>query len=193
VLAQREAAIISAVPGTTRDLIEAPTSIGGLPYLLIDTAGLRDSGDEVESIGVERAQASVASADLVLWLGDPADAPDRERTIRVQSKCDLESPADPGADVRVSAVTGQGIEALVSAMTEHSLALLPAEGEVGANARQREAIESAAAHLRQTGTADMLIAAEGLRQARIELDRVTGRAGVEDMLDALFGRFCIGK
>ncbi|HEX8623587.1 MAG TPA: tRNA uridine-5-carboxymethylaminomethyl(34) synthesis GTPase MnmE [Allosphingosinicella sp.] len=192
-LAQREAAITSAVPGTTRDLIEAPTSIAGIAYLLIDTAGLRDSGDEVETIGVERARASVATADLILWLGASPDAPDPKRTIRVQSKCDLEGAADPGADVQVSAATGEGIETLVSAMAERSLALLPAEGEVAANARQREAIANAAAHLRDARAPDMLIAAEALRQARVELDRVTGRAGVEDMLDMLFGRFCIGK
>lgn len=193
VLVQREAAITSAVPGTTRDLIEAPVSIAGTPYLLTDTAGLRESADEVETIGVERARASLAAADLILWLGDPRDSPDPQRTIRVQSKSDLESATNPGSDVRVSAVTGEGIDSLLSAMTERSLALLPAEGEVAANARQREAIANAAAHLREVRAADMLIAAEGLRQARIELDRVTGRAGVEDMLDALFGRFCIGK
>ena len=193
VLAQREAAITSAVPGTTRDLIEAPLSIAGIPYLLIDTAGLRDGADEVETIGVERARASVAAADLILWLGDPADSPDPRRTIRVGSKCDLDSVADPGSDVRVSAVTGEGIDTLLSAMARRASALLPAEGEVGANARQREAIANAAAHLRESRAPDMLIAAEGLRQARMELDRVTGRAGVEDMLDTLFGRFCIGK
>jgi tRNA modification GTPase len=192
-LAQREAAITSAVPGTTRDLVEAPVAIAGIPYLLIDTAGLRDSADEVETIGVERARASVASADLILWLGDPGEAPDPKRTIRVQSKCDLKGAADPGADLRVSALTGEGLEALVSAMAERSLALLPAEGEIAANARQREAIANAAVHLREARATDMLIAAEGLRQARTELDRVTGRAGVEDMLDLLFGRFCIGK
>lgn len=192
-LTQREAAITSAVPGTTRDLIEAPVSIAGIPYLMIDTAGLRDSADEVETIGVERARASVAAADLVLWLGPSEDSPDPKRTIRVQSKCDLAGTADPGADVRVSAVTAEGIDALLSAMAERALASLPAESEVGANARQREALANAAAHLREARTTDMLIAAEGLRRARTELDRVTGRAGVEDMLDTLFGRFCIGK
>ncbi|HEX8571975.1 MAG TPA: tRNA uridine-5-carboxymethylaminomethyl(34) synthesis GTPase MnmE [Allosphingosinicella sp.] len=193
VLAQREAAITSALPGTTRDLIEAPVSIAGMPYLLVDTAGLRESADEVELIGVERARASVAAADLILWLGDSADAPDPGRTIRVQSKCDLAGAADPGSDVRVSAVTGEGVGALLSVMAKRALALLPAEGEAGANARQREAIANAAADLREAQSAEMLIAAEALRQARLELDRVTGRAGVEDMLDALFGRFCIGK
>jgi tRNA modification GTPase len=192
-LVQREAAITSAIPGTTRDLIEVPVSIAGIPYLLVDTAGLRDGADEVETIGVERARASVAAADLILWLGNPTDAPQQPRSIRVQSKCDLDRAADAGADVRVSAVTGEGIDSLLSAMAERASSLLPAEGEVGANARQREAIAKAAAHLREAKAADMLIAAEGLRQARIELDRVTGRAGVEDMLNALFGQFCIGK
>ncbi|HEU0135547.1 MAG TPA: tRNA uridine-5-carboxymethylaminomethyl(34) synthesis GTPase MnmE, partial [Allosphingosinicella sp.] len=74
-LAQRDAALTSAVPGTTRDVIEAPTAIGGRPFLLIDTAGLRESEDEVESAGIERARASLASADLILWLGDPLEAP----------------------------------------------------------------------------------------------------------------------
>ncbi len=78
-LSGRQAAIISAVAGTTRDLVEAPTAIGGTPFLLVDTAGLRDSGDEVEAMGIERARASLDSADLILWLGDPAHCPDRSR------------------------------------------------------------------------------------------------------------------
>jgi tRNA modification GTPase len=192
VLAQREAAITSAVPGTTRDLIEAPTAIDGLPYLLIDTAGLREGAGEIERIGVERGRASVATADLVLWLGEPADAPDRDRTILVQSKCDL-TGTRRDADVQVSALTGEGIRQLIAAMAERIRTLLPREGEVAANARQREAITLTLSHLREASAADMLLAAEALRQARVELDRVTGRAGVEDMLDMLFGRFCIGK
>lgn len=192
VLVKREAAITSAAPGTTRDLIEAPVALGGMPYLLIDTAGLRDSADEVEAIGVERGRASLASADLVLWLGEPSDAPDPGRTILVKSKCDLPGP-EREAQVRVSALTGEGVQDLVAAMAARARKLLPAEGDVAANARQRDALGHALRHLREAGMADMLIAAEALRQARVELDRVTGRAGVEDMLDMLFGRFCIGK
>ncbi|HEX8466398.1 MAG TPA: tRNA uridine-5-carboxymethylaminomethyl(34) synthesis GTPase MnmE [Allosphingosinicella sp.] len=191
-LVQREAAITSAVPGTTRDLIEAPASIGGLPYLLIDTAGLRDAAEEVEAIGVERGRASLAAADLVLWLGEPADSPDRNRTILVQSKGDL-SAESRDCDVRVSALTGEGIQELIAAMAARARTLLPAEGDVAANGRQRDSIGRALEHLRGACAADMIIAAESLRQARVELDAVTGRAGVEDMLDTLFGRFCIGK
>ncbi|HYW16031.1 MAG TPA: tRNA uridine-5-carboxymethylaminomethyl(34) synthesis GTPase MnmE [Allosphingosinicella sp.] len=192
ILVQREAAITSAVPGTTRDLIEAPTAIGGVPFLFIDTAGIRESPDEVEAIGVARGLESLGSADLILWLGDPADAPNGGRTLLVQSKCDLEAP-DRAADVRVSAVTGAGIRQLVAALIARAGTLLPAEQDFALNARQREAIGQAREQLRETGGSDMLIAAEALRQARAELDRVTGRAGVEDMLDMLFGRFCIGK
>jgi tRNA modification GTPase len=191
-LVQREAAITSAVPGTTRDLIEAPTAIGGVPYLLIDTAGLRESAEEIERIGVERGRASLATADLVLWLGEPADAPDRDRTILVESKCDLPGQSRD-AGLRVSALTGEGLQQLIAAMAERTRTLLPQEGDVAANARQRGAVGLALRHLREAGAADMLIAAEALRQARVELDRITGRAGVEDMLDTLFGRFCIGK
>ena len=191
-LVQREAAITSAVPGTTRDLIEAPTAIGGMPFLLIDTAGLRDDSDEVERIGVARARASLAAADLVLWLGDPKQAPPGPPTILVRSKCDL-AGSDRGAGLRVSSLTGEGLDELTAALADRGAGLLPGETEVAANARQREALRRALAHLGGARMDDMLVAAEELRHARVELDRITGRAGVEDMLDALFGRFCIGK
>ena len=192
-LAGRQAAITSAIAGTTRDLVEAPTAIGGTPFLLVDTAGLRDSGDEVEAIGVERARASMDAADLILWLGDPAEAPDRARAVLVQSKLDLE-PAVREADVRVSAETGEGMDAMIALLIARARNLLPGEGEVALNARHRAAISLAAEQLREAlGSHDLLIAAECLRQARVALDRVTGRAGVENMLDALFGSFCIGK
>jgi tRNA modification GTPase len=192
-LSGREAAITSELPGTTRDLVEAPTAIGGTPFLLVDTAGLRDSRDAIETIGVERALAVLASADLILWLGDPTEAPDPARSIRVHAKADI-VPPDGRADVAVSAKTGQGLDDLVARLTERAQTLLPAEDEVALNARHREALKAALEWIREAGSAsDLLIAAEALRQARLALDRVTGRAGVEDMLDALFGRFCIGK
>jgi tRNA modification GTPase len=192
-LAGRQAAITSAIAGTTRDLVEAPTAIGGMPFLLVDTAGLRDSADEVEAIGVDRARSSVEAADLILWLGGPDQAPDRARTILIQSKSDLE-PEQREADIRVSAETGEGMEGLIALLINRARDLLPGEGEVALNARHRAAITAALGQLREAqGTQDPLIAAECLRQARVALHRVTGRAGVEDMLDALFGRFCIGK
>jgi tRNA modification GTPase len=188
---RREAAIISSSPGTTRDLIEAPVAIGGVPFLLIDTAGIREASDEVESIGVARARDSVARADLILWLGEPGDAP--TDAIRVHPKSDIGAPVG-AADISVSSKTGEGLDALTRLLIQHSAALLPGEGEVAINGRHRVAIEEARAALREGGGAiDLLIVAESFRRARGALDRITGKAGVEDMLDALFGRFCIGK
>lgn len=189
-LASRDAAIISANPGTTRDLVEAPTAIGGVPFLLIDTAGLRESEDPVESIGIGRARASVAAADVVLWLGAPADAPDR--ALVVHAKADLGPAPDP-ADVSVSVMTDEGLEALTRLLMERAAALLPTPGEVALHARHWDALQEACEALTEVEPSDPLIAGECLRWARAALDKVTGRAGVEDMLDALFGRFCIGK
>jgi tRNA modification GTPase len=194
-LAGRRAAITSAIAGTTRDVVEAPTSIGGAPFLLIDTAGLRESGDEVEAIGVERARANLDAADVILWLGDPQLCPHRYRAITVRSMADLHAhPPGAGVDISVSAETGEGMKRLVQLLIDRSRSLLPREGEVAINARHRAAISACLTYLREAqAVPDLIIASEALRQARVELDRVTGRAGVEDMLDALFGCFCIGK
>jgi tRNA modification GTPase len=190
VLAQREAAITSAIPGTTRDLIEVPVAIGGTPFVLVDTAGLRDSDQEVEAMGIERARATAKAADILLWLGAPGEAPDG--ALRVHPKADL-GPPEAEVDVTVSAMTGEGMESLVRLLLDRAAALLPTEREVALNARHRAAIAEAVEALEDAASADLLIAAEALRGARVALDRVTGRAGVEAMLDALFGRFCIGK
>jgi tRNA modification GTPase len=189
-LAGRDAAITSAIPGTTRDLVEAPTAIGGVPFLLIDSAGLRESADPIEAIGIARAQAAVAAADIVLWLGDARDAP--KRALLVHAKADLGAP--PGrADVSVSVMTGEGVDSLTRLLIQHSGSLLPVAGEVALHERHWTALKVAYEALTEVVAADPLVAAECLRWARDALDRVTGKAGVEDMLDALFGRFCIGK
>ena len=194
-LAGRRAAITSAIAGTTRDRVEAPTAIGGQPFLLIDTAGLREGQDEIEAEGIQLAHASLAAADLILWLGQPADCPDPARSIIVQSKIDLTGDAlEPGAEVGVSCETGEGMDRLVALLIERARSLLPQEGEVAINGRHRAALWEALQHLEDAGGADdLIVVSEALRLARVELDRVTGRAGVEDMLDALFGSFCIGK
>jgi tRNA modification GTPase len=194
VLAGRDAAIISALPGTTRDLVEAPTAIGGMPFLLVDTAGLRDGADEVERIGVDRARQCLAAADLILWLGEAEACPDPERSILVASKTDLRTGPDSTAGANVSAVTGQGIDRLLRLIAERAAALLPREGDVAINRRHREAIAAAHTELcAAQGQGDFLLLAESLRRARLQLDRVTGRSGVEGMLDTLFARLCIGK
>lgn len=194
-LSGREAAITSSIAGTTRDLIEAPTALEGIPFLLIDTAGLRQSADPIEAVGVARAQAALACADLILWLGDPEDCPLIERAIVVRSMADLEAtPVDPCVAVSVSAKTGEGIAELMALIGARARRMLPVDGEVALNARHRGALRECRDVLREArDSSDFVIASEALRQARSALDAVTGRAGVEQMLDALFGRFCIGK
>jgi tRNA modification GTPase len=190
-LAQRDAAITSALPGTTRDLIEVPVSLGGMPFLLIDTAGLRDGADEIEAIGIDRARATAAAADILLWLGPAGQAPDG--AILVHPKADLGGPRGD-AEVSLSTVTGAGLDVLVAILLARAASLLPVERDVALNARHRAALAEAERALDEVSALpDLLLVAEGLRRARITLDRITGRAGVEDMLDALFGRFCIGK
>jgi tRNA modification GTPase len=189
-LAGREAAIVTAIPGTTRDLVEAPVAIGGIPFLLTDTAGLRDTADAVETIGIARARAALTGADIVLWLGPPEEAP--ASAVLVHAKADL-GPAATQAQLATSTLSGEGLDALAGVLLARAGALLPVAGEVALNARHRAAIAEAAKALDEATSPDLVIAAEALRAARAALDRVTGKAGVEDMLDALFGRFCIGK
>lgn len=190
-LAGRDVAITSNIPGTTRDVIEAPVALSGTPLVLVDTAGLRAGTDEIEAIGIGRAEAALAGADLVLWLGAPDSAP--ERALRVQSKVDLARP-DGRYEIAVSAVTGAGMDALAERIVSRARALLPLEGEVALHRRHRVLLEEAVEFLGAIEPErDPLVIAELLRGARGLLDRLTGRAGVEDVLDALFARFCIGK
>ena len=133
-------------------------------------------------------------ADIILWLGDPAEAPADPRTLLLLPKSDLPRRSALSTGLAVSARTGEGIGRLVDALRERAASLLPKEGDTVLNARPRIALGQAQELLRcATEEIDPLIAAELVREVRAILDRITGRAGVEDMLDALFGRFCIGK
>lgn len=194
-LAGRDAAITSDIPGTTRDVLEAPVSIGGIPFLFADTAGLRPTEDAIETIGVERAEAELSRADIILWLGAAEEAPTKTSVILIEPKADvLPASARGGELLRISAVTGQGMKDLADVLAARSRDLLPAEDDVPLNRRHREAIAELNHWLRQAAAVeDLLIVAEHLRLARSSLDRITGRSGVEQMLDALFGTFCIGK
>jgi tRNA modification GTPase len=189
-LADREAAIVTPIAGTTRDRIEAPIALDGVPLLLIDTAGLRDDAeDAVESIGIDRSRAALAEADLVLWLGAPEDCP--QGALQIAAKADL---GVTGTGLPVSATTGDGLEALKSAILAQARTLLPSSDRIALNARHRALLGEVRTDLHHAvSESDLLIAAEHLRNARNNLDRITGRAGVEDMLDALFGQFCVGK
>jgi tRNA modification GTPase len=190
-----ERAIVTDIPGTTRDHIEVPLSISGLPIRLTDTAGLRNSGELVEQLGVDRARSIIELADVLVWLGDPKEVPSHPRPILVHPRCDLlDRRAAPAGSIAVSSRTGEGLQRLLEAIASEARTFLPAEGELVFNRRQAGVIEEVEEALRHAATAgDLVMLAESLRSSRLALDRLTGRAGVEDVLDALFGRFCLGK
>ena len=192
-LAQSDKAIVTDIAGTTRDVIEVPLAVDGVPLLLVDTAGLRQGVDAVEAIGVGRAEAQLRQADVLLWLGAPGDVPAGDRIIRVHSQADRpERGGAPAGSMAVSAVTGQGLGELTRRIVSEAQQVLPAEGAVALNRRQAAEMGEARQALELSGT-DLVTMAEALRVARAAFDRLSGQAGVEDMLDALFGRFCLGK
>ena len=188
-------AIVTDIPGTTRDHVEVPIALAGVPVRLTDTAGLRESGELVEQMGVERARRLVELADILIWLGEPGHSPAHANLIRVHSRTDLPGrDRAPDGTIAVSAKTGSGLRELSNAIEATARNLLPAEGELAFNRRQSACILDTERFLREAQDAgDLVLVAESLRQARGAFDRLTGRAGVEDLLDELFGRFCLGK
>jgi tRNA modification GTPase len=203
-LAQRELAIVSPVAGTTRDVIETPLALDGIAMRFSDTAGIRSEGaDVIEAIGIDRAKAAVEGADILLWLGAPKEAPQHPRAILIAAQADRwsgDAAAEAEAarcDLVLSATTGEGMDRLHRYIVDMARTLLPREGEAALRERQRVALAEARDWLTiEVGSRearDLILLAERLRLAATALDRITGRAGVEDMLDALFGRFCIGK
>lgn len=191
----QERAIVTDIPGTTRDHIEVPIALGGVPILLTDTAGLRNSDEEVERIGIERARSLVEGADVLIWLGDSAESPDHPRRILVYPRADLpERDSAPPGSLAVSSVTGTGLKTLLEQAGKLALSLLPGEGAIALNRRQAAHIGEAWEALRAAALAeDFVLVAEDIRAARTAFDRLTGRAGMEAVLDVLFGRFCLGK
>ncbi|WP_150292126.1 tRNA uridine-5-carboxymethylaminomethyl(34) synthesis GTPase MnmE [Sphingobium estronivorans] len=192
-LVGRDAAIVSDIAGTTRDRIEVPAALNGIAFLFTDTAGLRaDAGDAIEAIGMDRARLALEAADIVIWLGEAGDMP-RDDALLVAAQCDRRTE-DRRPGLHLSALTGEGMEALVKALLEHAARLLPGEGDYALHHRQREGVAQLYRHMLAAAQArDLLIVAEELRQARNAIDALTGQASTEDMLDRLFAGFCIGK
>src|SRR5206468_10819617 len=144
-IAGAERAIVTDIPGTTRDHIELPLSLGGVPILLTDTAGLRDTQDQVEAIGVARAAALVEAADVLVWLGEPGAAPGHSRLIQVHPKADLPGRGSPPAgSTPLSSVTGEGVSAVLERIGQLAATLLPGEGAIALNRRQAERVGEAA-------------------------------------------------
>jgi tRNA modification GTPase len=203
-LAGRDVAIVTAVPGTTRDVIEVALDLEGLPVMLLDTAGIRETDDPIEREGVARAVARAETADIRLLLVDAPSAiePPRagsDRTITVLSKADLwPSVRLPDGCLAVSATTGAGLDTLLATLLWTARDLLPGEDAVlVTRSRHRAALMDAEAALTRAlmlgGSADLGLLAEELRLAARAIGRVTGAFGVEDILDRVFATFCIGK
>ena len=193
-LVESEAAIATPIPGTTRDVLTRPVALEGIPFLFADTAGLHDAVDDVvEAIGIERALEALDRADLVLWLGPEGQGP--------QGAWDIASQVDRSDSLvkrnprhRISAVTGLGLDNLRADLIATARVALPKPSDVALNERQHRLLQKAARALGEARNEhDLLLVAEALRVARLAFDALVGRATTEDMLDSLFGRFCIGK
>jgi tRNA modification GTPase len=200
-LCRRDVAIVSPVPGTTRDVIEVRLDLSGIPVTLQDLAGLRETSDPVEVEGVRRAQDRVASADIVLQVVAPPydvlptlDVWVGARVIKVASKSDLGIPSPEGM-VRVSSLTGEGCDHLVAMLGEVAQSLAGI-GETPSltRARHRAAVNAAAGHLHAAlDVSGVELRGEELRLALRSLGRILGSVGVEELLDSVFSQFCIGK
>lgn len=187
--------IVTDIPGTTRDHIEVPVSLGGVPLRLTDTAGLRDTDDRIEAIGIERASRLVGEADVLVWLGAVEAAPSHPKLIAIRPKADLlDGEGAFEGVVPVSSKTLAGIPELLGRIEALARSVLPGEDSLSLNRRQAAHVGEAAQALNDAAAStDLVLVAEQLRLARAAFDRLTGRAGVEAVLDALFGRFCLGK
>ena len=218
-LAGYDAAIVTATPGTTRDVLRERIEIDGLPLHIIDTAGLRDSPDEIEAEGIRRAQREIALADRVLFVVDASDEeamtgldadlaalPTQVPCTVVLNKIDRVSAApgaeDPGASgpvrIRLSATTGVGLE-LLREHLKNCVGFHPSEGgAMSARTRHLDALRRARAHVEEAHRllverhAGELVAQE-LTDAQRELGEITGEVTSEDLLGRIFGSFCIGK
>lgn len=200
-LARRDVAIVSPIAGTTRDVIEVHCDLGGLPVIIVDTAGLRDSGDLVEQEGVSRARARVQDADLVLWLvppeGDGSAPPQARRILRVGTKVDV-NRVRSDCDLMIAAATGEGLPELIARLEAEASALMGQGDAIVTRERHRKALERAHAALDRARAmlvthGPLELAAEEVRLAARAIGEITGRVDVEDMLDRLFSSFCIGK
>ena len=206
-LASRDVAIVSDRPGTTRDLIEVRLDLKGYPVLVIDSAGIRESGDEIEREGIRRTLAQAERADLVLWLGsaiEPETRPSAEilkmdrPLIEITTQIDrVDNPRPVG--VALSAKTGLGIDLLIDEITSRIETDLnrSTSSAVLTRARHRAAVEEALDFIDRAlgagqGTGAELIA-EDIRLAARAIGKMTGNVSVDEILDQLFSSFCIGK
>ena len=204
----RDRAIVSLIPGTTRDTVEAELVVRGIPLHLVDTAGIRASEDTVEADGMARAKDAIAVAELVLWLTDASSPetqvpwpgwPHRGTVLQVENKCDLARTQSCGEmPIRISVLTGEGLEALADAIETAVLGRRGGTtGTVAVSARHAALLDRVRAKLAEAlpflETSAWELAAIPLHDALDALGEITGRAVAPDLLDTIFHRFCIGK
>lgn len=206
-IARREAAIVSPYAGTTRDVIEVHLDLGGYPVVLLDTAGIREASDPVEQEGVRRARTRAEEADLVLWVSDATEGgadrtPDFSAEVwEVWNKVDIarerEGATAAEKALQISAGTGEGVDNLIGAIGQFAADYFGAvEAGLVTRLRQRTLLEEAVAALDRAASGSARgeeLVAEELRIAATALGRLLGRVDVEDILDAIFRDFCIGK
>jgi tRNA modification GTPase len=211
-LARRDVAIVTALPGTTRDVLEVHLELAGYPVTLLDTAGLREAVDLIEEEGIRRARSRAEHADVRLIMFDGAAWPELDRgtlamidqaAVIVVNKCDLTilpNSIEIGgrAALPVSCLTGDGVAALLEALAGRASGLLASGAEpLLTRARHRAALQGAAEALARFSAApdhtELALLAEDLRLATRALGRVTGEVAVEEVLDRIFSEFCIGK
>jgi tRNA modification GTPase len=194
-LAQRDVAIVSATPGTTRDAIETRIVLGGVPVTLVDTAGLRETSDPIEAEGVRRARSRAAAADLVITVIEAGSArPFAGAGLIVANKSDLRLEPNP-AVLAISALTGAGLPELRARLSAEAFALTQSSGPPPlTRARHRSALQTAARWLADAELAnEPELRGEAMRLALRAIGTITGHVGVEDILDSIFRQFCIGK
>ena len=200
-IASRDVAIISEIPGTTRDLLEVTIDLRGLPVTFIDSAGIREASDEIEKLGIARARAKAKEAHVVLWLA-PSDAPAAEPDLShphlwvVQTKSDLRSVQ--GEDGSISALTGEGVGELLSKLYDALVSTKAAtEPSLLVSRRQFSSVSAASDSLsrgiERLRLGQLELVAEELRLASAYLDEMIGAICNDDLLDEVFGRFCLGK
>ncbi len=207
-LSRRDSAIVTDIPGTTRDVLRETVSIAGLPVTLADTAGLREASDSVEREGVRRAEREMHQADLLFWVVDvrdqashpPPGLPDDLPCLAIYNKIDLvgQSARRKGDCLYLSVLNNDGLDLLEQAVLEHVGLDQPGEGEFSARQRHVEALQAALDQL-ESGIEDLAQAqagellAEALRQAADHLGEITGKLTADELLGKIFSSFCIGK
>ena len=198
-LAERDIAIVTDIPGTTRDLLEVRLDLDGYAVTLVDTAGLRDGGDVIEAEGIRRGRARAAAADLILWLDESGSPPPEDvralgiEIVCLRTKADLLAESDK--DQSVSVRDRASVDTVIGRLARQAASRLGGEPPLVSRARQRQCLEQAVEAL---GSADLSglpteIVADRLRQAGDALGRLTGRIDVEEVLGSIFSTFCIGK